>query len=302
MYNIAGYEEAHCLEDVYQLALTNPKIRLVAGGTDVLVRVRADATGYADTTLVGISRLPELRGISLQADGTIRIGALCSFTDVEQNPIILKYLPLLSQAVALVGGPQTRHVGTVGGNLCNASTGADSAPAFFTFNTICEIRSIAGTRYIPVSALYAGPGRNTLQPGEVLTSLRIARADYEGYCGHYTKFARRQALDIALLSCAAWLKTDAAGKIQDLRLCFGAAGPVPIRATTAETIALKQPINETTLKQIGSACLQDTHTVSGRISKAYRDHLVQILPGRNILTALQQKSDSVSENSPANPT
>lgn len=294
MYNITGYHEAHSLQEVFDLAKANSNIRLIAGGTDVLVRSRDEMPGFVDTVFVGISRIPDLQGIEMAADGTISIGAMNSFTTVEENPIVKEHLGMLSQAVSLVGGPQTRHMGTVGGNVSNAGTAADSAPSFFSYNTICEIHSAQGISNVPIKEIYAGPGKNNLKPGEVLVRFKIAKADYEGYVGHYTKFARRQALDIANLSCATLVKMGADDTIEDLRICFGAAAPTPVRTPKAEAYAKGKALTAETYAEIGKLCVEETSTIADwRASKAFRDHLVAILPGRNIDTALGKQTVGV---------
>lgn len=287
MYNINGYHEAHSLEEVFEFAKEDPTIRIIAGGTDVLVRSRDDMPGFVENVFVGITRIPELHGITIDDEGTISIGALNSFNTVENDPIIQAHMGMLGQAVSLVGGPQTRHMGTVGGNVCNAGTAADSAPSFFAYNAVCEVHSAQGVKDVPMKEMYAGPGRNTLKPGEILVRFKIAKKDYEGYVGHYTKFARRQALDIANLSCASLVKVDENDTIEDLRICFGAAGPTPVRTPNAEAYAKGQKLTPDVLEKIGALCLEDTNTIADwRASKGFRDHLVNILPGRNINTAL----------------
>lgn len=287
MYDITGYHEAQSLDDVFALSAQYPHTRLIAGGTDVLVKSRDRAETYIDTELIGISRIPELHGIKLDNDGTLVIGAMSAFTDVELDPLVQKHAPLLSYAVSTVGGPQTRHAGTIGGNVCNAGTAADSAPTLFAYNAICEVHSKAGVEDRPIASMYAGPGKNTLKPGEILVKIKITKDNYEGYVGHYTKFAQRMALDIANLSCATLVKVGSDQKIEDLRICFGAAAPTPVRMNNAEAYGKGQQITDSTLAEIGNKCLEDTSTIADwRASKAYRDHLVTVLPGRNIKTAL----------------
>lgn len=288
MYDITGYHEAQKLQDVFDLIKADANARLIAGGTDVLVKSRDRKEGFVDAPLIGITRIPELQDIILEADGTLVIGAMNSFSKVEHNPLVQKYAPLLSEAVAKVGGPQTRNVGTIGGNVCNGATSADSAPTLFTYNAVLEIHSAAGIKNVAIADFYKGAGWVDLQPGEILVKIKIAKADYEGYRGHYTKFAQRQALDIANLSCATLVKVNN-NVIEDIRICFGVASPTPIRMPKAESYAKGKEINEATMAEIGKLCLEDTNTRnSWRASKEYRDHLVQILPGRNIMAAVKE--------------
>ncbi|MFD1672673.1 xanthine dehydrogenase subunit XdhB [Agrilactobacillus yilanensis] len=286
MYDITGYNEAKSLQDVFDLIKEDPKARLIAGGTDVLVKSRERKEGFVDAPLIGITRIPDLQDIYLDDDETLVIGSMNSFTDVETNPLVKEHAPLLSEAVALVGGPQTRNAGTIGGNVCNGATSADSAPTLFAYNAVLEIHSPNGVKNVPIAEFYKGAGWVDLEPGDILVKIKIAKADYEGYQGHYTKFAQRHALDIANLSCACLLKVEN-DVIEDLRVCFGVAAPTPIRMAKAEAYAKGKAISEETMAEIGKLCLEDTNTRnSWRASKEYRDHLVQILPGRNIMAAI----------------
>lgn len=287
MYDITGYHEAATLADVFAITAEKPDARLVAGGTDVMVKAREMKTGYVGCDLIGITRINELHDIYLDSDGTMVIGAMNTFTEIERHPLIKRHLHLLGEAVALVGGPQTRNVGTIGGNVCNGATSADSAPTLFAYNALLEIHSAASVKNVPIADFYKGAGWVDLAPGEILVKIKISREDYEGYTGHYTKFAQRQALDIANLSCATLVKQKD-GIIEDLRICFGVAAPTPIRMHTAEAFARNLAVTDENLKAIGAKCLEDTNTRdSWRASKEYRDYLVSILPGRNIVEALK---------------
>lgn len=288
MFDITGYYEAQDLTNLFELLAKEPTARIIAGGTDVLVKTRARLKGFVDTPLIGISRITAMKGITSDDTGTISIGALSTFDEIEHNLIIQQNMPLLSQAVSLVGGPQTRRMGTLGGNVCNAGPAADGAPALFTYNAICEVHSATTIRNIPITEFYQGVGKVRLRPGEVLVKFKIAQADYQDYRGYYIKFAQRAALDIANLSCAALIKLDSTKQIQALRICFGAAAATPIRMPAAETYAVGKIVTNETLQAIGKLCLRDTQTIADwRASKEYRDHLVTVLPVRALALALK---------------
>lgn len=289
MFDIKGYYEANELTDFYKLVRKRPQAKIIAGGTDVLIKSRQGNEEFVDTDLIGITNIRELHQVYLDEEKNLMIGALNTFTEIEEHPLIQKYAPLLSQAVALVGGPQTRHMGTIGGNICNGATSADGAPTLFAYNALLEIRSEKNCKEVPIADFYKGAGWVDLKAGEILTRIKITHENYHAYVGNYTKFAQRQALDIANLSCAVLLK-EKQGKIEDLRICFGVAGPTPLRMTTAENYAKEKTISNETLNEIGQKCLADANTRdSWRASKAYRDQLITILPGRNIIDALKTK-------------
>ncbi len=124
MYDLAALYEANSVEEAVALRLQHPEAQIIAGGTDVLVQMREGKR--AGRALISIFGIDALRGVQLEADGTIRIGSLTSFSHITKDPIIQKYINVLGQAVDLVGGPQIRNAGTIGGNTCNGVTSADS--------------------------------------------------------------------------------------------------------------------------------------------------------------------------------
>ena len=135
----------------------------------------------AGCSLVSIYGLDELRGVSMQEDGSIKIGALTSFSHITNNPIIQKYITVLGEAVDEIGGPQIRNIGTIGGNISNGVTSADSASTLFALNAKLEITGPEGKRIIPISEYYVGPGKVSLKNGEILTAIYITKENYENF-------------------------------------------------------------------------------------------------------------------------
>lgn len=286
MFDIEKYYEATSIAEAINYLQQESNSKIISGGTDVLVKSRDRNKEFISATLVGISRIKELSEIYLDENKNLIIGATSTFTDIENNEFVKKYAPLLSYAVSTVGGPQTRNVGTIGGNICNGATSADSAPSLFVYNATLEIHGPAGIRKVNIEDFYIGAGKVKIDKDEILTKVIISKDNYEDFKGHYSKFAQRNALDIANLSCAVLIKENN-GIIEDLRICFGVAGPTPIRMKNAESFAKGKTIDSSILKEIGNKCLEDTNARdSWRASKEYRDHLITILPVRNIRTAL----------------
>lgn len=122
MYDIKALYEAENVQDAIRLLTEHPQAQIIAGGSDVLVQIREGKRAGAE--LVSIYGLDELRGVSLEEDETLRIGSLTSFSHITKNELIQKYIPVLGEAVDMVGGPQIRNIGTIGGNTCNGVTSA----------------------------------------------------------------------------------------------------------------------------------------------------------------------------------
>ena len=286
MYDFKSYTEAASIGEAVRGLGDNPNARVIAGGTDVLIKLRSRDAAFVGRDLVGITRIPGLTGVSLDDDGTITIGAAATFTQIENDEVVRENLASLAEAAGSVGGPQIRNMGTIGGNLANGATSADTAPTLLTYNATLVIHGASGAFEVPVSDFHLGPGKVLLEPGQILTAVKINLADYNGYRGSYIKFAVRQAMDIATLGCAVLVK-ESGGTIEDLRIAFGVAGPTPLRATAAEEYAKGKPISSDVLEQIGKKCLENTRARdSWRAAKAFREQLIMVLPGRAIAKAL----------------
>ena len=280
MYDMSAYYEAASVADAVALRIAHPEAQIIAGGTDVLVQMREGKR--AGKALISIFGLDEIRGVSMEEDGTIRIGSLTSFSHITKNPIIQEYINVLGEAVDMVGGPQIRNAGTIGGNTCNGVTSADSASTLFAWDALVELTGQNGKRIIPISEFYIKAGTVDLKPDEIQTAILIPKAAYEGYKGHYIKYAMREAMDIATTGCSVNVKLSADKKtIDDVRIAYGVAGPIPMRAPSAEAAAKGQPVCKETIDAFGSAVLEDINPRdSWRASKAFRQHIAVELAKR----------------------
>lgn len=273
MLDILENHIAHSVQEACACLDADAQAIVVAGGTDVLIKIREGK--LAGARLVSIGGIPELKGVSMKENGDIVIGPLTTFTELEENCLIQENIPLLTMAAGMVGGPQIRAAGTVGGNICNGVTSADTAPSICALNARLTAQSSSGGREYSIHEHYAGVGRVTLRHGELLTAITIPASEYQGYCGSYTKYAMRNAMDIATLSCAVWLKTDEAGEVlEDIRIACGVAAPVPMRALETER-ALKGLRVEEALQKAPALIRQEVNPRdSWRASRKFRLHIV----------------------------
>jgi len=287
MYDIAALYEASSVQDAVALRLAHPDAQIIAGGTDVLVQVRSGKR--AGKELISIYGLKELRGVTLEDDGTIRIGSLTTFSHITRDPVIQANINVLGQAVDQVGGPQIRNAGTIGGNTCNGVTSADSASTLFALDALVELTGQNGKRVLPISQFYLSAGKVDLKADEIQTAILIPKAAYEGYEGHYIKYAMREAMDIATANCSVNVKLSADKQtIADVRAAFGVAGPIPMRVPAAEAAAKGQPVSADTIKAFGEAVLTDVHPRdSWRASKAFREHICVELAKRCLTEAIK---------------
>ena len=280
MYDLKALYEARTVRDAMRLRLEYPQAQILAGGTDVLVQMREGKRAGAE--LISIYGIDEMRGVSLDAEESIRIGSLTSFSHITRDPIIQKYINVLGEAVDMVGGPQIRNAGTIGGNTCNGVTSADSASTLFAWDAVIELTGAEGVRRIPIQEFYLSAGKVDIRPDEIQTAILIPKASYQGCFGHYIKYAMRNAMDIATTGCSVNVVLSGDKKtIARARIAYGVAGPIPMRAPAAEAAAKDRPLTAETVEAFGAAVLEDIHPRdSWRASKAFREHIAVELARR----------------------
>lgn len=287
MYDFKALYEARSVAHAAELLTEHPQAVILAGGSDVLIKMREGK--LAGVELVSIYGLDELRGVSMEADGTLRIGSLTSFSHITKDPLIQKHINVLGEAVDMVGGPQIRNIGTIGGNTCNGVTSADSASTLFAWDAKIEITGLEGVRVIPIQDFYIKAGKVDIRPGELQTAILIPRESYEGYQGNYIKYAMRNAMDIATTGCSVNVKlSEDKSTIVDARIAYGVAGPIPMRVPTAEAAAKNQPVSKETVKLFADAVLADINPrTSWRATKEFRQHIAVVLADRAMTEAIR---------------
>lgn len=288
MYDIKALYEADSVASAVALRLEHPQAQILAGGSDVLVQIREGKR--AGKELISIYMIDEMRGVSLDENEAIRIGSLTSFSHITKDPVIQKYINVLGEAVDKVGGPQIRNIGTIGGNTCNGVTSADSASTLFAWDAVIELTGSNGVRRIPIGDFYIKAGVVDIHPDEIQTAIIIPRESYAGYKGHYIKYAMRNAMDIATTGCSVNVKlSDDKKSIVKARIAYGVAGPVPMRAPSAEAQADGQPVSSETIEKFGDAVLLDINPRdSWRASKAFRQHIAVEMAKRALAEAIRQ--------------
>ena len=234
MYDIQSIYQAKSVDDAIRALQADPSAIVIAGGTDVLIKIREGK--LAGCSLVSIHNLTgELSGVTLSPGGDVEIGPLTTFRGVTFSDVIRQTVPVLGEAADMAGGPQLRAAGTIGGNVCNGITSADTASTLVALDAVLRVRGPKGERDVPISEWYQGVGRVALAPYELLVKIIIPRDNYAGYTGHYIKYAQRAAMDIATLGVSCLVKLSADKTVcEDVRLAFGVAAPTPIRSHTAE--------------------------------------------------------------------
>ena len=290
MYDIKALYEAESVQHACALLLAHPEAKVLAGGSDVLIQIREGK--LAGATLVSIYGLDELRGVAMEADGTIRIGALTSFSHITRSSVIQEHIAVLGEAVDMVGGPQIRNAGTIGGNTCNGVTSADSASTLHAWEAIIELTGVNGKRYLPIKDFYikAGTVDINVAEGEIQTAVLIPKASWENTKGFYIKYGMRNAMEIATTGCSVNVRLSEDQKTFDrVRIAYGVAGPVPMRAPSAEAVVNGQPVTMENIEAFSRAVLEDINPRdSWRASKAFRKHIAVEMAKRALIESVKR--------------
>ena len=267
-------------------SLANSTGRIIAGGTDVLPALRREPEDQP-VSLIDISRLTDMKFIR-EADGELEMGALCTHDSIIRSDLLRNHAPALVEACVLVGAPQTRARGTVGGNLVNASPAADCVPPLLCHESRVKLVSISGERQIPLTEFLKGPGKTALKPGEFLYSVTLTKPAGRWGAG-YLKLGRRNGMAIAVVSTGVYLCLDEAGLIETIRVALGSVGPVAVRARQLEA-ALKGSRPSADLFS-GKAGLvdEDISPISDvRATAEYRRNSARVLVTRALESAWKQ--------------
>lgn len=238
---MSGFHAPSSLAEALELLAGQPQARLLAGGTDLLVRLRHELPDAAEAPpLISLARLSELQGVRAEGEW-LSIGAGTSFAQLIASPLLAGHAPLLQAAARTLGAPAIRNMATLGGNLCTASPAGDSLPPLHVLAAQVELRSGSACRRLALSEFIVGPGKTRLAPGEILTRVLLPRIPAPARQG-FEKAGRRQSLAIAVASFAGLLHLDASGRIAEARFAWGSVGPTVQRVPQAEAAIMGQPV------------------------------------------------------------
>jgi len=230
---VPGYLRPRTLEEALEiLAQRGAGTRPLAGGTDILVQAKDGRPDRA--ALVDLTAVAELRGIEERAEH-VYVGAAVTHSEMIESALLKRWAPALPEACAVIGGPQIRNRGTLGGNLANASPAADCVPPLYAADAVVELVSISARRELPVEEFFSGPRRSVLEPDELIVGVRIPKRP--GVRAAFLRLGQRQAQAISKVSVAAAL-TFKDGRPDWARVAFGAVAPTVIRARAAEQALL----------------------------------------------------------------
>lgn len=271
--------------------------RPVAGGSDLVVSARHGKAPLPDS-VVAIDRVAGLDTIELNGD-VLTLGALVTHAAIVRDSTIQSSYAALADGSALVGSTATRNVGTLGGNIMNASPAMDTGAPLVVLDAVVELRSARGRREVAIAELWTGPGRTSAARDELLTGVRIpALAPRSGSA--YVRLEYRRCMEIAVVGAAALVTLDANGEITACRIALTAVAPTIVRSRGAEAAISGKSIGEETLAAVASAAAADAAPISDlRASDRYRRHTVGVMARRAVEAAVARASGK-SVSVPAN--
>jgi len=232
------------------LAGANGKGRVLAGGTDLLVQLRA---GVANPGLiVDIKKIPEMTAVTEEADGW-RIGAAATGMSLSENAKLKKAWPGVVEAVNLIGSKQIQGRASAGGNLCNASPAGDSVPAMVAAGAVVTIHGPKGRRELPAIDVAAGPGKTNLAPGEIVVSFKLPKRA-PGSSDAYLRLIPRTEMDIAVVGCGVNLTLDKSGTVTAARVGLGAVAPKVLLVEDAAKALIGSKLEAAALEKAAAAC------------------------------------------------
>jgi carbon-monoxide dehydrogenase medium subunit len=268
------------------------KARPMMGGTDLFVRMR---DGFVRAGfLVDVKHLPGMRHIRYKEQVGLTVGAATTLNAVAHHPVVQARYPLLAEAANSVASYQLRNRATLGGNLCNASPAADTAPATLLLEASMVLYGPSGERMVPADEFFLGPGKTAIRPGELMTAIRFP-VPPAGHAGKYLKLGRNKAGDLAIAGVAALGFLDTKGTKDDgttsgcqFRIGLASVAPVPLRARQAEkALSGSSPGEETfalAAEKAAQRAMEAATPISDvRASAAYRKAMVRALTLRALL-------------------
>ncbi|PYN45647.1 MAG: 4-hydroxybenzoyl-CoA reductase [Candidatus Rokuibacteriota bacterium] len=257
--------------------------RLVAGGTALVPMIRLGLV--KPDRLVSLQRVPVLAEI--RKDGpALELGAMATHADIERSRAVRDGWPLLREAVRRVATPAIRTSGTIGGNLAYAEAASDPAPALMCHDAEVRVAGPHGGRTVPISRFFRGFYEAALEPGEIVTAVRVPPPPV-GARGGYIKFTSRSAEDKPLVGVAALITLDSSGRCTDIRIALGGAAPTPIRAAAAERTVRGEALTDAVARAAAEAAARDAEPLSDLMGSAeYRREMIRVWV-RRLLTALR---------------
>ena len=263
------------------------RARIIAGGTDILVMMRAGRR-LADV-VIDVKDIPELSNMSYSAGGGLNLGAAVPCYRIYQDAAISGAYPGLIDSATLIGGIQIQGRATIGGNLCNAAPSGDSIPAVIALGGVLNIAGPGGTRQMAAEDFCTAPGQNALQKGEMLVSVDFP-APSANSGANYQRFIPRNEMDIAVAGVGSSVVLDGSGQnFVSGRVALASVAPTPVFSKAAGDSLAGKPVNDETIRAASELAMADAKPITDmRGTIRQRIHLIGVLTRRTLNIAVER--------------
>ncbi len=277
------------LDEIINILSTHPGAKIIAGGTDLLVQMR---NRMIDPSLIVDMRHLPFKDIKI-SDTHVIIGSRVTYTQIVNAEILQQHFPEFVLASQLVGGPPIRNLGTLGGNLVNASPAADTISPLLIYDAKVVIAGKNGQRRIPLSEFYIGYRQTQLNVGEIVQSIELP-LPFTRTASHFIKYGKRRAQYIAALNVAVRISLSSKGLVETARIALGCVGPTVFLVKKASEVLEGKPIDEKIIAESAKAAQSSATPISDvRASAEYRSEIVAVLV-RRALTHIVQKLEGTT--------
>ena len=279
------YAAPSSVADVIGLLGVHPGAMLLAGGTDLLVQMRA-ARKQPDF-VIDIKRVAEMNALHYDAAAGLTLGASVPCCNVYEDKTVRTLYPALTETAELIGGIQIQGRASIGGNLCNAAPSADSVPTLIALSAVANVAGPAGSRQIAVEDFCVAPGKNALAAGEILVSLSIP-APAAGSGAHYLRFIPRNEMDIAVAGVGASVVIGG-GVFKAARVALASVAPTPLFVREAGESLVGKAVSDEAIEaaaELAKAAAKPITDMRG--TAEYRKHLCAVLTRRALHTAVKR--------------
>jgi xanthine dehydrogenase FAD-binding subunit len=272
--------------------------RIIAGGTDLLIDLQYGDDAPKLAALVDVTRIAEMTAIA-ESDGLCTVGAAVTHTAVVQSALLEAQATCLVESCGVVGGPQVRNVGTLGGNVAHALPAGDGTTSLVALDAEANVAWADGRReWLPMAQLFKGPGISALDSThDVLVAFRFRLCRTNEGCA-FKRIMRPQGVALPVLGCAVWIQLDESGVYyKEARVCIGPVASTPIRASAVEESLRGQPVNDETLKQAIGVAYESLHprTSKYRATADYRRYMIETLLREALPLAVERARTGVAK-------
>lgn len=286
------YLQCNSLDEAFSLLLKyKDEAKVIASGTDIITGIQQKK--ITPKYLIGLQNIPHLDYIEHDAAQGLRIGTAATLASIADTAVVKTNFNILAQAIDQMASPQIRNKATIGGNLCNASPSADTAPPLLAMEAKVLLVSSSGNRLVFLDSFFTGPSQTVLKEGELLLEVQIPNLPGNSF-GVYLKQSLRKSMSLSTVSVAVIFITDReSNRCQDVRIALGAVAPVPMRARRAEMELRNKYLDKGLIDIVARTALEEACPISDiRSTAEYRKRMIQLL----VTEALGQIGAKIQEN------